>query len=174
MIIIRPKPCAICGIVFQPTGNKGHCCSPTCTLQYLSKQDGECRVWTGSINGKGYGGIRINGKQYKAHRVSYEIKFGPIPEGMLALHKCDNRMCINPDHIFPGTSKENTADMIAKGRDVRGEACSWSKLTDQQVNEIRDKISVGKRGVLKALAIEYGVSQSTISDIKRRRKKRPE
>lgn len=98
----------------------------------------ECWEWVGTKNPKGYGHIEINGKEVRAHRFSWEIHNGPIPEGLCVLHKCDNPGCVNPAHLFLGTYADNAQDMIAKGRDnkARGEASGNAKLTEQDVREI--------------------------------------
>ena len=72
-----------------------------------------CIEW----NGGRYGNVSVNGIKYKAHRMSYIINHGLIPEGHLVCHLCGNPKCINPDHLFIGTHKENTQDMVSKGRD---------------------------------------------------------
>ena len=75
-----------------------------------------CHVWTGSIDPHGYGRIMINRKLRLAHRLGWELANGPIPSGLNILHRCDNRPCVNPEHLFLGTHQDNTADMVAKGR----------------------------------------------------------
>ena len=78
-----------------------------------------CWNWTGSLNEKGYGLFRIGGrkgKAEKAHRVSWEMFNGPIPENLHVLHLCDNRKCVNPEHLFLGTHQDNMKDMMTKGR----------------------------------------------------------
>ncbi|WP_198527626.1 HNH endonuclease signature motif containing protein [Xanthomonas sp. SHU 199] len=78
-----------------------------------------CWLWIGRMSTNGYGRIGIGrNKQYRAHRISWEHHFGPIPDGMYVCHKCDVRSCINPDHLFIGTAKDNARDREAKGRGV--------------------------------------------------------
>lgn len=126
-----------------------------------------CWTWIGCIGTHGYGDIRWNGRTDKAHRVSWEIAYGPIQQGMQVLHRCDNRRCVNPDHLFLGTQKDNVADMMAKGRDghgyAAGDAHPCSRLTSMQVTEIRRRHANGARGA--HLAREYGVSPHHICSI---------
>lgn len=86
--------------------------------QYWSKvlkTDG-CWSWVGAKHRHGYGQIRVNKKLLAAHRVSWLLHYGQIPDGMCVLHKCDNPECTNPEHLFIGTMKDNSRDMMAKGR----------------------------------------------------------
>lgn len=78
-----------------------------------NRPSGACWIWTGPTNNHGYG--RFGGSRY-AHRVSYQLAHGPIPPGMVVLHRCDNPPCVNPDHLSLGTQRDNVRDMVTKGR----------------------------------------------------------
>lgn len=103
---------------------------------------GPCWIWTASVDRKNYGRIgKCDGttKWIAAHRLSYIIHHGPILDGLCVLHKCDNPPCVNPDHLFLGTIKDNSLDMYQKGREnvLRGESQPRSKLNNVKVVEIR-------------------------------------
>jgi HNH endonuclease len=98
-----------------------------------------------------------------AHRVSWEIHFGPIPDGMCVLHKCDVPNCINPRHLFLGTKMDNAKDMIKKGRQKKGALLPQAKLNEESVLEIRNSTQTQKE-----LAKKFGVSQTAISFAKNR------
>lgn len=82
-------------------------------------KSGGCWVWLGTRHGKGYGHVKSGGVVRKAHRVSWEMVHGPIPDGLLVCHRCDNPPCVRPDHLFLGTARDNTQDSISKGRTRR-------------------------------------------------------
>jgi len=97
-----------------------------------------CWIWMSSLNPGGYGKTGIGrGSCLSAHRVSYEQKFGPIPKDKFALHTCDIKCCVNPDHIFIGNQKENMADKVHKNRQAKGEKHGRHKLTEKQAMEIK-------------------------------------
>ena len=89
--------------------------------QSESNEETGCIEWTGYLRGDGYGSLRIDGKQVQAHRAAYEATFGKIENGLFVCHRCDNRKCINSDHLFLGTNQDNVDDMVAKGRHWRHE-----------------------------------------------------
>ena len=126
----------------------------------------DCIEFHGRRTKKGYGWLCIDGKKWSAHRLSYTLNFGPIPEGMCVCHTCDNPPCINPDHLFLGTNADNVADRVAKGRsrggDTKGEAHYKSKLTNDIVRAILLETDVTGR----ELAKRYGVSYKTISKVR--------
>ena len=91
------------------------------TSKYRVGTSTDCWLWTGGISHSGYGNFWYNGRSLSAHRASYQFNFGPIPEGKFVLHKCDVKICVNPMHLFLGTTDDNMADMVAKGRQAHGE-----------------------------------------------------
>ena len=120
----------------------------------VAEPNSGCWIWTGTVHGKGYGHIWYNGSCNKAHRVSYEVYVGEIPEGMVVMHRCDNPACVNPDHLILGTNQENMDDRNKKMRQAHGESHSKAKLTDELVRHIR---SLPKGFNQSALARELGV-----------------
>lgn len=127
----------------------------------------ECWEWLAGENGRGYGSFRIREKMCQAHRVAWHLTFGPIPEGLCVLHKCDNRGCCNPYHLFLGTVADNSADALRKGRIARGEGASNAKLTEDDVLDIRELYTTGE-WTLDELAEEFDVGHSAVSRITRR------
>lgn len=125
---------------------------------------GRCWEWLGHRNRWGYGAFWLNGKHLRAHRFVYELIHGPIPDGLVVMHSCDNPACVRPDHLSLGTHRDNWLDSKKKGRQVQrnlyGEESPKAKLTDEQVATIRDHYAQGQRA--QYLADEYGVGVATI------------
>ncbi len=138
-------------------------------LLFGSRYDSSgCLLWQRAVltARMGYGVLNYGGKVVYAHRLSYEVFKGPIPEGMLVCHSCDVPACINPDHLWLGTQKENVLDCCKKGRNSRnaGEAHSRLKLTDAEAvlihDDPRDALTISK---------EYGITRSHVYHIKARK-----
>lgn len=128
-----------------------------------------CWIWDRTVSSNGYGVVRVDGKIERAHRKSYEVFYGvKIAEDKDACHKCDVRCCVNPEHIFVGSRKENMSDCISKGRfsfikNGKGESSPSSKLKNSDILSIRsDKRST------RVLSQIYKVDRRTISFIKKR------
>lgn len=124
-----------------------------------------CKIWNGSLQKDGYGQLNYQSKGWLAHRLSWTLTNGPIPEGMCVCHSCDNPPCINPEHLFLGTNSENMADMKAKGRRKNvnaGEKNGRAKLTWEDVTEIRRAYAAKEVNQLQ-LAKKFPISQTSIS-----------
>jgi hypothetical protein len=129
-------------------------------MTFVEFSNDGCWVWKGMKNNSGYGMFNKNQKSILAHRFSYETFCGFILEGMFICHSCDNKVCVNPAHLFMGTAKDNTDDMIRKNRHH-----FWKKLTPHKVIEIRKLLSEGKPNL--SIGEMFGVSRSMISAIKK-------
>jgi hypothetical protein len=125
-----------------------------------------CWLWTGATYKRGYGQIMYQqrGHAIQAHRVSWEMTHGTIPNGLHVLHNCpggDNPRCVNPAHLFLGTHADNVADMVRKGRSARGERQPNAKLTEQSVKEIRAAV-----GMHRDVASKFNVSESLVRGVR--------
>ena len=127
------KVCETCGSIFRLRDSafqsrakfgKRRFCSRECITstdrsmwdRVVIDQSSGCWEWNGQVGHNGYGLLTVRGKPWRAHRYSYFLKYGSIPDGMMILHSCDNRRCVNPEHLRIGTAKDNAADAIARGR----------------------------------------------------------
>ena len=134
-----------------------------------SAGDQGCWEWIASRDKKGYGAFGLNGKRVQSHRLSAAMA-GLDIEGLCVCHKCDNPSCVNPDHLFAGTKADNNRDMVEKGRASRfkgsmnkGSAHGNSKLTEEDVVEIKERLRAGETQT--SIAKDFGVSRITVSHI---------
>lgn len=121
----------------------------------------ECWNWTGGCFVDGYGRFVHNHKVYKAHRFSYEIYFGAIPDGFMVCHRCDNKPCVRPSHLFLGVAKDNSVDAMLKDRVAYGESHGRAKLTADDARSIVREYRDG-RASQNALSRRFGVAPNAI------------
>ena len=135
-------------------------------LKYVNKKESSCWEWIGSIQPKtGYGQFYLN-KNINCHRASWILHKGEIPKGLCVLHICDNRKCCNPKHLWLGTHKDNSRDMMRKKRNFLtvGMKNGMCKLTIEKINEIKKLYSSGLY-YQKDIALIYDIAQSHVSRI---------
>ena len=176
--------CRHCGKEFKTFSHKQVYCSVECSfLDRAIEQLNGCVEWQGNITNDGYGVLRGKDKKMiSAHRYAWERVNGKIPEGMCICHKCDNRKCVNINHMFLGTRYDNNHDRSLKGRSgkrtftdeerkkyslmFRGDNSHYHKLTEKQVAEI---LKIGRSISSRKLAKIYNVTKSTILRILNRK-----
>lgn len=143
--------------------------------KYIPEPNSGCWLWNATINNAGYGMVKRNNKISLAHRASYELYCEEISDGMIVCHKCDNRSCVNPDHLFLGSYKDNTRDMIEKGRrwtgdrsvimrnNTNSQGCknTGAKLTEEQVIAIYRDTRTSKE-----IAADYPININSVYRIK--------
>jgi hypothetical protein len=131
--------------------------------KFLPVPEAGCWLWESALDSGGYGLFAFNGKAVTAHRVSWTLYRGAIPNGVCVLHKCDERSCVNPDHFFLGSQSDNALDMVKKkrGNHSRGEKNGWSTLTADQVRSI-----LSDDRAQSVIAKAYGTTQANVSSIK--------
>ena len=132
--------------------------------KYIPVTESGCWLWQGPLDSGGYGRFLIK-KTKLAHRASWMIFIGQIPDGMCVCHKCDVPSCVNPNHLFLGTTNDNIQDMVNKDRHARGERASAAKITEKQVLAIRSDDRM-----LKEIAKDYGLAPNTVCMIKKKQK----
>jgi hypothetical protein len=162
------RDCRLCGKSFQPTGGWGWHCSWQCRFKGLflsiKPEKSGCMNFPLRPLANGYCRISYEGGSIKAHRASWIVHKGEIPNGLFVCHKCDNTVCVNPDHLFLGTAADNNKDKSAKGRSCAPSgSLQWrSKLSDSAVLEILMDTRLQRE-----IAVHYGINQSVVSEIKR-------
>jgi hypothetical protein len=126
----------------------------------VRRSDG-CWEWTGRRSRYGYGRVLVEGRERGAHRVAYEMSTGVrVPDHLDVCHRCDNRLCVRAEHLFVGTRADNSADMVAKGRQAKGEKNGQCRLTAEQVLDLRRRASAGESIV--SLAKSVPVSMAAV------------
>lgn len=131
----------------------------------------QCWIWMSGRFSQGYGQFHIGSRTdrtrrpVKAHRFSYELHCGEIPEGLCVCHKCDNRLCVNPQHLFVGTHADNSADRNAKGRQAKGEKVNTNILSEEQVLQVI-RWKPWKGTTLQDLANRFNVSRHALAHIR--------
>jgi HNH endonuclease len=177
------------GLIDQHTTVEQACGNPLCVrpehLQVQTdadrfwskvKKTNSCWLWIGNHYHGWYGRVRICGRSEGTHRAAWILTYGPVPDGMWVLHKCDNPLCVRPNHLFLGTSKDNVADCVAKDRQFRGKrdnAYLWKrgedhhshKLIEADVRELRRLWESGEVSNKTALARRFGVDPSTVRSV---------
>lgn len=130
--------------------------------KYVINPETNCWEWTGAKVAGGYGMLgRYHGSGVLAHRFSYEMHFGPVPEGQIVRHSCDNPACVNPSHLMLGTHAENMRDMVHKGRRIgRG---SGTSLSNEQLLRLKDMVEHGH--TQREIATVLGVNRSTVQRV---------
>lgn len=128
-----------------------------------SGQNG-CWEWKGALRGarSSYGILSVNNRSVVAHRYSYEAFVGEIPAGLFVLHKCDNKKCVNPDHLEIGSASKNTKDAYNRNLMPKGEKYWSAKLTDTQRQQMHNLLDAGATQI--DMAVKYGISQSSVSE----------
>jgi len=133
-------------------------------IEYIINENG-CHICTSHCYNKaGYPLIKRNSKQYRMSRYLWEQKNGPISEGIFVCHKCDTPACINVEHFFLGTNDDNMKDMVFKDRQAKGKENGNSKLTEDQVLQIRKE-----SGILVNIAEKYKIKKSQVANIRNRK-----
>lgn len=130
------------------------------------REPDECWLWLGNLSSNGYGQMSVSRRTCLAHRLAYTSAVGAIPDGLYVCHRCDNKRCCNPAHLFLGTNADNQRDASAKGLLAHGSRHHNAKLTEDAVREIRARRSAGESQY--ALARTFGIGRPQIAAITNR------
>jgi hypothetical protein len=162
--VLKQKSCRHCRKQFLPTGTSEKYCSLPCALwsRIDIRGPNDCWNWTAALS-VGYGEFGFNNKRLPAHKVSYLLSVGNINDGLHVCHQCDNRACCNPAHLFLGTHQDNMRDAFNKNRTAHGSRNGMSKITEDQVLQIRELVSQG--ATARSIAARFGISENYASDV---------
>jgi hypothetical protein len=136
--------------------------------KFIPEPNSGCWLWEGGIGSSGYAQFWFNGKTVQSSRMAYELYKGRLSPKDYVCHTCDNKSCVNPDHLFIGTAQDNMTDKVRKGRHVFHESHPNSKLSYVDVARIRDLLATGNDSHAE-IALKFGVSRMTITDINNNR-----
>ena len=190
--------CLHCGKEFRIkqssiAAGEGKFCSNSCRLESIHQEaqgrvmerlwskiavtpdPSQCWDWMASTFDNGYGQFKVGTKNWRAHRFVWTMVHGPIPDDLVVCHRCDNPLCCNPDHLFLGSNRDNSQDMVSKGRQrgnkgehsVRGSNHPHAKLTEDAVRDIRKRFSQGDTS--STLGRQYSVTKETILSVVHRK-----
>lgn len=161
-VLIRSCPNMVCV-------NPSHYAVRNEEMEFWKRVDksGSCWLWTGNKQDNGYGTLAATStrRRISTHRYSYILANGPISKGLFVCHSCDNRICVNPSHLFAGTQAKNMRDRDSKGRQALGSKNGNSKLSNDQVATIKELLSEGQ--TIRDTAQQFGVDYWTIHGISR-------
>ena len=132
-------------------------------LVAIDFRPGACWHWRGAVE-NGYGRFKLNGGRSAANRVSFALFNGEAPSGKFICHRCDNPICVRPDHLFLGTPTDNMMDKVNKRRHAFGSRTGTAILNERSVREIRELLSDGQS--LQSIAVRFGVAKRTVQKIK--------
>jgi len=165
---VKEYPCEYCGKLCYKKYAKAFC-SDKCRFMSYVDVSGDCWLWKAGKNKSGYGKFSYKRvKSVPAHRVSYMLFVGDIPENKCVCHVCDNPSCVKPIHLWIGTTQENTADMILKGRSLFGEKHNKAKLSCDDILYIRELNKIKKYNQLE-IAKMFNVTSGHINNIVKNR-----
>lgn len=166
---VKKYPCETCGMECYKKYAKAFCSDQCRFLSHVDMKEDvyECWLWKSGKNRRGYGKTNINSKNIAAHRMSYMLFKGELPDDKLVCHTCDNPSCVKPAHLWLGTTEENTADMVEKKRSLFGEKHSKAKITVKDVIAIRE---LGKEGIVQEkIAQKFGLTSGYVNSIIKKR-----